>query len=70
VHEVAVLVPENLHFDVTCMPYQLLKVHLILAKGRFGLALALITASTSLASLSMGLIPRPPPPHDALIITG
>ena len=37
-HEIAVRIPEQLHFDVTRTPHEFLEIHLVIAERRLGLA--------------------------------
>ncbi len=64
------LVSEDLHFDVAGAQDHLFEIAFAVAKGRFSLAPALQHFFFDFVLGRIGRMPRPPPPHDALSISG
>ncbi len=70
-NEVAVPVAQQLHLDMPRAPDQLLEIHLVLAEGGLGLAPRRVHGVQKLLlAVQIGRMPRPPPPQEALSITG
>jgi hypothetical protein len=67
---VLVLVGQHLDLDVPRVAEELLHVHRRIAEGRLASARVSDTADTSAASVCTTRMPRPPPPPEALMITG
>jgi hypothetical protein len=63
-------VAEDLHLDVARLEDHLLEIALAVAEGGLGLAPALAHLLGQFPSDAIGRIPRPPPPQDALSISG
>jgi hypothetical protein len=67
---VALAVAENLDLDVARLLQVLLDVDGIVAEGGLGLGTGGLEAMTTSASERATFMPRPPPPDDALMMTG
>ena len=66
----AVGVRNDLDLDVAGPGHQPLEEHGVIAEGLPGLGLGRTSAASRSSALSTRRMPRPPPPADALIITG
>ena len=69
-HDRAVLVAENLHLHMARAAHQLLQINFVLAKSRTGFTLRRNDAIDKFTLVSIRRMPRPPPPHEALSMTG
>ena len=70
VHQVAVLVAQDLHLDVLGADHQLFDEDRIVTERLAGLGLGARQRSSSSAAARTTRIPRPPPPPAALTNTG
>ena len=69
-HQVAVLVAEELHFDMARAGDELLDEDIGAAEGRERFALGLLERRGEILSALTTRIPRPPPPLAAFRMTG
>lgn len=69
-HHIAVLVGEDLHFDVLGLLQELFHKDVVIAEGLAGLVPYQLKVPGDLLGIVGRRIPRPPPPAAALRITG
>ena len=68
--DIAVLIAENLDFDMTGAANVALQKYRAVSEGGRGLAARFLQRGVSSSAFSTTRMPRPPPPNAALMISG